>query len=117
MQKDNLNSTTENQANDASLMDMTGIDTVPSEKTATNQTDFEKATEGLEREKNNATQRTLYPFRYKANTQSGRKVKGIFDAESIDECKHILEIQGFTDIVVEPKKAWDIEINLTTKIS
>ncbi len=39
------------------------------------------------------------------------------DAENIEECRHILELQGYTDINVEPKKAWDIEINLSNKIS
>lgn len=113
MQTENLDSTVQNQVSNTS-----GMNTVPeNKKTDTVKTDFEKATEGLTKKKTNVNQRKLYPFRYKANTQSGRKVKGIFDAETIEECKHILEIQGYTDIVIEPKKAWDIEINLTNKIS
>lgn len=79
-------------------------------------TEFEQATQGLNKKHGSMIKRTLYQFRYNALTQSGRKVKGIFDAESIDECRHILEIQGYTNIKVEPKKKWDIEINLSNKI-
>ncbi len=116
MQDNNLNNVS---TNSTSVVN-NGTNTVPENnkaKVVTSQTEFEKATEGLERKKTNINKRTMYQFRYRALTQSGRKVKGIFDAESADECRHILEIQGFTDIVIEPKKPWDIEINLSNKIS
>lgn len=115
MPKEKEKSTTEVKTDTTPLMDNTGIDT--SSQQINSQTDFEKATEGLGRKKTNLTKRPMYQFRYKAKTQSGRKVKGLFDAENIEECRHILELQGYTDINVEPKKAWDIEINLSNKIS
>lgn len=58
----------------------------------------------------------LYPFKYKAIMENGKKVSGFFDAESIDDCKHFLQMQGYTDIIVEPKKNYDVEIVLNKKI-
>lgn len=116
MPEENLNSN-QTQVSSAQNANVASINTTVTENTNVNQTEFEKATEGLRNRKTSLTKRPMFPFRYRAKTQSGRKVKGIFDAESIDECRHILELQGFTDIVVEPKKAWDIEINLSNKIS
>ena len=99
--------------------DMNQMDTSTVSQNINNQSvpsEFEQATEGLRKKKTKLTKRTMFQFRYKAKTMSGRKVKGIFEAESIDECKHILELQGYTDIFIEPKKAWDIEISLSNKI-
>ena len=116
MQEQSVNNTTQGQTSvlPQTNVTATNVNTIPANN---NNTDFEKATEGLGRKKTDLTKRPMFPFRYKALTQSGRKVKGIFDAESIDECKHILQLQGFTNIFVEPKKPWDIEINLSNKIS
>ncbi|MBP3799719.1 MAG: type II secretion system F family protein [Bacilli bacterium] len=116
MQEQNANSTTQNVTG-VSQQKSVNATNVNAEPVANSTTDFEKATQGLGRQKTNLTKRPMFPFRYKALTQSGRKVKGIFDAESIDECRHILELQGFTNISIEPKKPWDIEINLSNKIS
>ena len=60
--------------------------------------------------------RPTFPFRYKAKTISGRKVTGIFEAESLNDCKKFLEIQGFTDVQVEIKKKYDVDIILSNKI-
>lgn len=58
----------------------------------------------------------LYPFKYKAVMENGKKIKGFFDAESIDDCNHFLQMQGYTNILVEPRKNYDIEIVLNNKI-
>ena len=117
--QENLN-TNQGQISNTQNISTSGTNTVPANTNVennTNKTEFEKATEGIGRKKTNLNKRPMFPFRYRAKTQSGRKVSGLFDAESIDECKHILELQGYTDIVLEPKKPWDIEINLSSKIA
>lgn len=60
--------------------------------------------------------RPLFPFRYTAKTSSGRKITGIFEAESVNDCRHLLEVQGYTDIQVNLKKKYDIDIIISTKI-
>ena len=60
--------------------------------------------------------RPLFPFRYTAKTVSGRKITGIFEAESINDCRHLLEVQGYTDIQVNLKKKYDVDILISTKI-
>ena len=71
---------------------------------------------GIESHKRAKRDSNLYPFKYKAELENGKKVSGFFDAESVDDCKHFLEIQGYTNIVVEPRKNYDIEIVLNKKI-
>lgn len=58
----------------------------------------------------------LFPFKYRAIMENGKKTKGFFNAESIDDCKRFLEAQGYTKIVVEPRKKYDIEIILDKKV-
>lgn len=59
---------------------------------------------------------TLFPFKYRAKNENGKKVRGFFNAESIEDCQRFLEIQGYTEIVVEPRKGYDIEIVLSKKV-
>ena len=66
---------------------------------------------------NKHSDRPLFPFRYTAKTASGRKITGIFEAESVNDCRHLLEVQGYTDIEVNLKKKYDVDIILTTKIA
>lgn len=65
---------------------------------------------------NRHSDRPVFLFRYTAKTVSGRKVTGIFEAESVNDCRHLLEVQGYTDIQVGLKKKYDIDIILNTKI-
>lgn len=58
----------------------------------------------------------LYKFRYTAKKENGKKVSSIFEAENIDDCRKFLERQGYHDIKVVPKQAFDIEINLSKKL-
>lgn len=76
----------------------------------------EENLKGIESHKRAKMNSNLYPFKYKAELENGKKVSGFFDAESVDDCKHFLEIQGYTNIVVEPRKNYDIEIVLNKKI-
>ncbi len=64
-----------------------------------------------------ATRKQLYPYKYQALDESGKKIIGYFDAESIDDCRHFLKQQGFENIKVEPKKSYDIEIVLDKRIN
>lgn len=58
----------------------------------------------------------LFPFKYRAIMENGKKTKGFFNAESMEDCKRFLEAQGYTKIVVEPRKQYDIEIILDKKV-
>ena len=75
-----------------------------------------KSTVSNSKKNSRHSDRPLFPFRYTAKTASGRKVTGIFEAESINDCRHLLEVQGYTDIQVDFKKKYDMDIILTTKI-
>lgn len=59
----------------------------------------------------------MYPFKYTAIDENGKKKTGYFDAESIDDCTHFLEHSGFTKIHVEPRKSYDVQIILNNKIN
>ena len=59
----------------------------------------------------------LYPFKYTAYDESGKKMVGYFNAESIDDCKKFLEIQGFNNFEFDLKNKYDIEITFTNKVS
>lgn len=59
----------------------------------------------------------MFPFKYTAVDENGKKVTGYFDAESIDDCTHFLEHSKFTKIHVEPRKSYDVQIVLNKKIS
>ena len=63
------------------------------------------------------TTNKIFPFKYTALDETGKKVTSYFDAESINDCIHFLELQGYTNIHVEPRKAYDIEIVLDKKLS
>ncbi|MBR4619107.1 MAG: type II secretion system F family protein [Bacilli bacterium] len=119
-----------NSNNNGALMDMTDIKetkevsstsningTANGTNTNSSSIQSNEALEGIKTRQHTKETRPMYPFRYKAKTISGRKVTGIFEAENIDDCKRFLELQGYTDIVVNVKKKYDIDINLTSKIS
>lgn len=101
------------------LMDMTNI----KESTNNNPTNehidsqAQEALSGIKVRERAKENRTLFPFRYKAKTATGKKATGIFEAENINDCIHVLELQGYTDIKVEPKKKWDFEIVLNKKVA
>ena len=63
-----------------------------------------------------STTNKIFPFKYTALDETGKKVTSYFDAESINDCIHFLELQGYTNIHVEPRKAYDIEIILDKKL-
>ncbi len=67
------------------------------------------------REKSGKTA-TLYPFKYKAVSEMGKKVSGSFEAETIDDCKHFLELQGYTNIKIVPRSKLDIDIEFNAKL-
>ena len=71
---------------------------------------------GIKRHEKVKETRNLFPFRYKATTPTGRKISGTFDAESISDCTHFLELHGYTNIKVEPKKKYDVDIVINKKI-
>lgn len=80
---------------------------------AANQNDNLK---GIEKKPTATENSTLFPFKYHAKNENNKKVRGFFNAESIEDCKRFLEIQGYTDIVIEPRKSYDIEIVLSKKV-
>lgn len=59
----------------------------------------------------------MYPFKFTAVDENGKKKTGYFDAESIDDCAKFLEHSGYTNIHVEPKKSYDVQIILDNKIN
>ena len=81
--------------------------------------EFEVVNNNLEDIKNNNSGnygRDLYPFKYIVQDEVGKKVTGYFNAESIDDCRHFLENQGYRVVKLEPKKNYDIEIVLSNKV-
>ena len=98
------------------LMDMSNI-THDNTQVETLEQQTNEALSGIKKHVHARENRTLYPFRYKAKSETGRKVTGTFNAESINDCIHFLQIQGYTDIKVEPKKKLDFEIVLNKKIA
>lgn len=72
---------------------------------------------GIKKEETNTKDALeVFPFKYRATAENGKKVKGFFEAESADDCIRFLETQGYTNITVEPRKNYDIEIVLNNKI-
>lgn len=98
------------------LMDMSNI-TPGNTQVETLEQQTNEALSGIKKHVHARESRTLYPFRYKAKSETGRKVTGVFNAESINDCIHFLQIQGYTDIKAEPKKKLDFEIVLNKKIA
>ncbi len=72
--------------------------------------------EGLSRREKTQETATLYPFKYKAINELGKKVSGTFDAESTDDCHRFLELQGFKSINIQPRTALDMDIVIGAKI-
>ncbi len=62
-------------------------------------------------------QAKMFPFKYSAVDDSGKKKNGYFNAESVDDCVHFLEHAGYTSIHVEPKKSYDVELIFDRRIS
>ena len=115
--KDNVEQPISN--NDGALMDMSNLKSIGQEipNTINSQTvQSNEVLEGIKTREHRVETRQLFPFRYKVKSISGRKITGIFEAENIDDCRRFLELQGYTDIHIEPKKNYDIEINLSNKI-
>ena len=102
------------------LMDMTNISPIVNNPQASNATQpitpQQDALAGIKQREHKKEDKNLFPFRYKAKTATGRKATGIFSAESINDCIHFLEIQGYTDIQVKPKEKWDFDIVLDKKL-
>lgn len=102
------------------LMDMTNISPIVNNPQTSNATQpitpQQDALAGIKQREHKKEDRNLFPFRYKAKTATGRKATGIFSAESINDCIHFLEIQGYTDIQVKPKEKWDFDIVLDKKL-
>ena len=72
---------------------------------------------GIQREGTNTKDAlTLFPFKYRAVAENGKKTTGFFNAESAEDCTRFLETQGYTNIKVEPRKNYDIEIVLNKKV-
>ena len=102
------------------LMDMTNISPIVNNPQTNNATQpitpQQDALAGIKQREHKKEDKNLFPFRYKAKTATGRKATGIFSAESINDCIHFLEIQGYTDIQVKPKEKWDFDIVLDKKL-
>ena len=102
------------------LMDMTNISPIVNNPQTSNATQpitpQQDALAGIKQREHKKEDKNLFPFRYKAKTATGRKATGIFSAESINDCIHFLEIQGYTDIQVKPKEKWDFDIVLDKKL-
>ncbi len=72
---------------------------------------------GISREETNTKDAlALFPFKYRAVMENGKKTSGFFNAESKEDCIHFLKVQGYTNIKVEPRKSYDIEIVLNKKV-
>ncbi len=85
-------------------------------KSTTLDIDASNNLKGIGAKNQNESTTILYPFKYKAVTELGKKVSGNFDAESIDDCIHFLELQGYTNIKVEPRGKLDIDIVLNSSL-
>ena len=72
--------------------------------------------DGINKREKSQETATLYPFKYKAINELGKKVSGTFDAESMDDCTRFLELQGFKSINIQPRTALDMDIVIGAKI-
>ena len=86
------------------------VDSTNTVPTATATASVPESTTSSKKKNSRHSDRPLFPFRYTAKTSSGRKITGIFEAESVNDCRHLLEVQGYTDIQVNLKKKYDIDI-------